>query len=83
MKTVSAICFALATVVTASALSVAPSYAQTYSPGSTNQQVCGSIEYPGDGNCVVTSLHKMGERNHDFHNHDRANDRARSGDRLE
>jgi hypothetical protein len=83
MRTVSAICFALATAVTASALSMAPSYAQTYAPGSTNQQVCGSVEYSGGGNCVVTSLHKMGERNHDFHDHSRASDHARSDNRME
>jgi len=68
MKTVSAICFALATVIAGSALSVAPSYAQAYS---SDQQVCGSDGEWDGANCVSTSSHKMGEHNHVFH------DRAR------
>ncbi|HVJ40375.1 MAG TPA: hypothetical protein VM639_02710 [Dongiaceae bacterium] len=80
MKSVSAICFALATVVTGSALSAAPSYAQTYSP---DQQVCGSDVSWGGPNCTTTSSHKMGEHNHDFHDRARADDHSRSDGRAQ
>jgi Spy/CpxP family protein refolding chaperone len=70
MKTVSAICFALATAVTASALSVAPSYAQTYS---SDQQACA---YSNDGDCLSKTSHNMAGPAHVSHDHARSSGRA-------
>jgi hypothetical protein len=77
MKTVSAICFALATAVTASALSVAPSYAQSYS---SDQQACG---YSNDGDCPSKTSHNMAGPVHGFHDGGRANNHDRSNGRAQ
>ncbi|HWU00903.1 MAG TPA: hypothetical protein VN229_24910 [Terriglobales bacterium] len=80
MKTLSAIFFALATIVAGSTLSAVSSYAQTYS---SDQQVCGFGTSSDDLDCTVTSSHKMGESNHVFHDRARADGHARSNGRAQ